>query len=29
MINQDHIRNLSIIAHIDLVGRNSAHSVPA
>ncbi len=29
MINQDHIRNFSIIAHIDLVGRNSAHSVPA
>ncbi len=29
MIHQDHIRNLSIIAHIDLVGRNFAHSVPA
>lgn len=29
MIHQDHIRNFSIIAHIDLVGRNSTHSVPA
>ena len=29
MIHQDHICNFSIIAHIDFVGRNSAHSVPA
>ena len=28
-MQNEHLRNIAIIAHVDLVGRNSARSVPA